>query len=280
MNPVPPHSALSQPRQMGIRLHLDQRIPDLAEDDIRLLLEVVARHGVICIVGQPASPRELREFTSRWGEVVELSAGLALGNQEPGLPSITRVGNIRPDGSIIPSVRFAEYWHHDGDFWAPGENFILNFMSSVRVPAVGGNTGFLDSRLAYDQLGEVQKRELAGAYICVRASEISDFKKAAPHELPADARHPVLLQHPLTREFALYLPDSSTGIQRQDGQSWGTVETLIESAERRQGIFEHVWSEGDLVIMDNLQVMHRGMGGYGDHPRLLYRCQARIRSPR
>ncbi len=33
---------------------------------------------------------------------------------------------------------------------------------------------------------------------------------------------------------------------------------------------------GDLVLMDNLQVMHRGMGGYGDHPRLLYRCQARV----
>lgn len=38
----------------------------------------------------------------------------------------------------------------------------------------------------------------------------------------------------------------------------------------------NTWSPGDLVLMDNLQVMHRGMGGYGDHPRLLYRCQARV----
>jgi taurine dioxygenase len=56
------------------------------------------------------------------------------------------------------------------------------------------------------------------------------------------------------------------------------VDSLIESALRAQGIVEHVWSEGDLVIMDNLQVMHRGMGGYGDHPRLMYRCQARVRA--
>jgi taurine dioxygenase len=187
------------------------------------------------------------------------------------------LGQRRPDGSIIPSARFAEYWHHDGDFWAPGQNFIVNFLSSVRVPAVGGNTGFLDSRLAYEKLDLAQQAELAGAYICVRASEISDFKKAAPHEIPPDARHPVLRPHPLTGQIALYLPDSSTGIQKRDGQSWGTVESLIDASQQKLGIFEHVWSPGDLVIMDNLQVMHRGMGGYADHPRLLYRCQARVR---
>ena len=191
---------------------------------MQLLLQVLAHHGVICIVGQPVNPRQLTEFTSRWGEVVELTAGLALANQEPGLPSITRVGNIRPDGSIIPSVRFGEYWHHDGDFWAPGRNFIINFLSGVRLPPVGGNTGFLDSRLAFEILTDTQKTALAGAFVCVRASEISDFKKAASHELPPDVKHPVLFPHPITQLLALYLPDSSTGIQNEDGKSLGTCE--------------------------------------------------------
>jgi len=248
----------------------------LSAQDVQLLLQVLARHGVICIVDQPVTPRELNDFTSRWGEVVELTAGLALANQEPGLPSITRVGNIRPDGSIIPSVRFAEYWHHDGDFWAPGRNFIVNFLSGVRLPSVGGNTGFLDCRLAYEVLTDAQRAGLEGAYICVRASEISDFKKAASHELPPDVKHPVLLPHPMTRQLALYLPDSSTGIQNDHGQWLGPVKTLVDSSVRQLGIFEHAWSEGDLVITDNLQVMHRSMGGYGDQPRLLYRCQAHI----
>jgi taurine dioxygenase len=277
MKPVSPRVALSQPRRLDIRLHLESQVQDLSQQDIHLLLQVVARHGVVCLVEQPLTPRELRDFTARWGEVVELPHGLALGNQEPGLPSITRVGNIRPDGTIIHAVRFAEYWHHDGDFWASGANHILNFNASVRVPALGGNTGFLDSVLAYEQLHQAQKMELERAFICVRASEISDFKLASPHELPPDVRHPVVLRHPLTRTPALYLPDSASGIQREDGTQWGTVDALIESVVRVQGIVEHVWSEGDLVIMDNLQVMHRGMGGYGDHPRLMYRCQARVR---
>lgn len=260
---------------MCIRIQLERRISELMDQDIALLLQVLARHGVICLVGQPVSPKELQDFTSRWGEVVVLPGGLALSNPQPGFPSITRVGNIRPDNSIIPSIRFAEYWHHDGDFWAPGKNFIINFLSSVRVPAVGGNTGFLDTRLAYAKLDPAEKSDLEGAYICVRASEISDFKRAAAHEIPPDVRHPVLMPHPITGEIALYLPDSSTGIQKKDGRPWGTVESLIESSQKKLGIHEHVWAAGDLVIMDNVQVMHRGMGGYADHPRLLHRCQAR-----
>ena len=272
-----PQDALRQHRQLGIRLQFDRSIVDLAVDDIRLLRDLMALHGVLCLVNQPPiQPRELHEFVSRWGEVIELPAGMSGANQEPGLPSITRVGNIRPDGSILPSVRFGEYWHHDGDFWPPGRNFIVNFLSSVRVPAMGGHTGFLDSRLAYEALDGMQKDDLADAFVCVRASEITDFKKAAPDELPPDVQHPVLLPHPLTQQIALYLPDSSTGIQKQDGKPWGAVKTLIDSCEKRLGMFEHAWADGELLIIDNLQVMHRSMGGYGDHPRLLYRCQARI----
>ena len=272
-----PQNAFDQQRQLCIRLQLDRDIRDLAHEDIRLLLDLLAHHGVLCLVGQPTiEPRQLHDFASKWGEVIELTSGLALTNQEPGVPSITRVGNIRPDGSIIAGVRFAEYWHHDGDFWAPGKNFIVNFLSSVQVPSTGGQTGFLDSRLAYDTLEDSQRTALADAYICVRASDISDFKKAEPQELPPNVRHPVLFPHPLTKQIALYLPDSSTGIQTRDGRSLGPVSNLVDSLQMKLGIIEHSWVEGDLLITDNLQVMHRSMGGYGDNPRLLYRCQARM----
>lgn len=277
MQTFSPHAALQQQRQLGIRLGLDKKIVELTDQDIRLLLALLARHGAICIVNQPSmQPRQLLDFVSRWGEVIELPAGLALANQEPGLPSITRVGNLRPDGSIVPGVRFAEYWHHDGDFWPPGQNFIVNFLNSVQVPATGGNTALLDARLAYETLADEAKAELADTYVCVRAAEISDFKNAAPHELPPDVNHPVFLPHPITKEIALYLPNSSTGIQKKDGRIFTTVQALIEFLQHKLPIVEHVWTPGDLMIIDNLQVMHRSMGGYGDHPRLLYRCQARI----
>lgn len=269
--------ALHRERQVGIRVRLDQSILDLPEEKVAMLFDVLVRHGVFCVVDQPPiGPRQLHSLVSRWGEVIELPAGLALDNQEPGVPSITRIGNIRPDGSIIPDVRFAEYWHHDGDFWPPGQNFVVSFLSSVRVPSTGGGTAFLDTKLAYERMDESQRDELTGAYICVRASEISDFKDASPEEIPPDVYHPVLLPHPATGETALYLPDSSSGIQKENGEFLMTVETLIDSFQEELGFFEHAWSDGDLLFNDNLQVIHRSVGGYGNHPRLLYRCQARV----
>jgi tRNA(adenine34) deaminase len=86
----------------------------------------------------------------------------------------------------------------------------------------------------------------------------------------------VLFPHPQTGKIALYVPDSSTGIQSADRQLISTAQSLIDSLILQVGIYEHEWQQGDLVITDNLQAMHRSMGGYGDNPRLLYRCQARI----
>lgn len=268
--------AVQQPRTLGIRIQLEVKCRDLNASQFQQLQEALSKHGVVCVVNQPLIPRDLYDFAARWGEVIELPPALALSNPEPGFPSITRVGNIRPDGSIIPSVRFAEYWHHDGDFWMPGQNYIVNFLNSVRVPERGGNTGFLDTQKACESLSPAELAQLKGAYIWVRASEISDFKKAAPKDLPPDAQHPVLLPHPRSKKLALYLPDSPTGMQNADGQVIGSVETWVESAVKKLGIYEHAWTPGDLVLMDNLQVMHRGMGGYADSPRLLYRCQARL----
>ena len=271
-------TALEAPREIGLRVQLGRRVTEASDQEREQLGRLLAKHGVINLVQQPLSPKELFQFVARWGEVITLPPGLALSNPEPGFPSITRVGNMRPDGTIIPSMKFAEYWHHDGDFWMPGENFIVNFLSCVHVPERGGNTGFLDTRLAYQLLGEAERTKYAHAHIWVRASEISDFKKAAAHELPPDACHPVCLPHPFTQEPALYLPDSRTGIQAADETEICRVDPLVESIVQRLGFYEHTWTPGDLVLMDNLQVMHRGMGGYGDSPRLLYRCQARLRA--
>ena len=272
-----PQQALHQPRQLGIRIRLGPAATTPPNGELDTLQTLLNRHGVICLAEQRLSPRELQAFASSWGEIIRLPAGLAFSNQEPGLPAIARVGNVRADGSIIPGARYGEYWHHDGDFWPPGEHFVINFLLGVHIPEAGGNTGFWDARLAYERLSDELREALDGASIVVKASDISDFRDAKAIDLPPDARHAVFQVHPIDGTVALYLPDAPDGIQARTGEPFGAVADLLAALQRRQGIYEHCWREGDLLIIDNLQVMHRSMGRFGDHPRLLHRCQCRVR---
>ena len=268
--------SLQQPRQIAIKFDIKKSITDLDEVELNLLKENLIHHGIICLSNQRIQPIDLRNFTQKWGEVLILPEGLAFNNQEPNLPEIARVGNVKPDGSIVPSSTLAEYWHHDGDFWQFGENHILNFLYGVSIPKQGGQTGFLDTRKAYQDLSEQEKTELQGSYVVVHSSDISDFNDSKEEEKPKDATQPVCFPHPISKQIALYLPESNTGIQKGD-KILGYSKDFIDAIVEKQGILAYVWTAGDLLIWDNLQVMHRSMGGYFDEPRLLFRCQARVK---
>ena len=37
--------------------------------------------------------------------------------------------------------------------------------------------------------------------------------------------------------------------------------------------YEHVYEPGEVLLWDNLQILHKAGGGFGDRPRLLLRTQ-------
>jgi len=117
--------------------------------------------------------------------------------------------------------------------------------------------------------------------------------------------HPVISPHPVTGLPVMYLPQSGKGVLEQETyESWISCDEVVEmvkygepsiiaecgdedvsghdndalqehpSHEKLNFVYEHQWEEGDLLIWDNTQLMHRSMGGFGDQARLLYRAQA------
>lgn len=109
-------------------------------------------NGVICIKNQTLTTEQQIEFTRKWGEVVILPSFYAFDNREPEYPAIVRVGNIRLDDSVKPNSKDAEYWHKDGDFRQPGQNFILSILHPKEIAQVGGQTGYVDCEQAYNDL--------------------------------------------------------------------------------------------------------------------------------
>lgn len=53
------------------------------------------------------------------------------------------------------------------------------------------------------------------------------------------------------------------------------IADVIGVIEKEMGFYAHKWAKGDLLIWDNLQVMHRSSGSF-EGRRLLFRTQGRF----
>jgi taurine dioxygenase len=263
---------------MNCKIFDNYDLNSLSDDDFWRIRKAVPKHGVICLRNQNLSADDLVALTKRFGEPVLLPEGLRFNNTEAEYPELARVSNILPDGSLITDHNAAEYWHSDGDFWQPGSNFLFNLLYSVKVPEQGGATGFADLRLAYTSLSDTVKRRIKHLKVIVSCDEIPDFKNTPAEQREPDAIHSITHQHVETGRTGLYFGHTLATIKNlPKPESDEIVRSLVDAIERPENQYVHDWQKGDLLIWDNTSVMHRSMGGYGNHPRLLYRSQAFIR---
>ena len=88
--------------------------------------------------------------------------------------------------------------------------------------------------------------------------------------------HPVFLTHPITGKKVLYCnPGYAIRINELDeAESDRVLEALFEHQLQPRFLHTHVWSEGDLLIWDNIGTLHNAIPDYGPNEhRLMKRCQ-------
>ena len=88
--------------------------------------------------------------------------------------------------------------------------------------------------------------------------------------------HPVFLTHPITGKKVLYCnPGYAVRINELDeAESDRVLEMLFEHQLQDRFLHTHTWSEGDLLIWDNIGTLHNAIPDYGpDEHRLMKRCQ-------
>ena len=89
--------------------------------------------------------------------------------------------------------------------------------------------------------------------------------------------HPIVMTHPISGRKSLYADPGYT--VRIDDLPEAESEDLLQFLFRHQVQprfqYAHRWSEGDVLIWDNLRTLHKAEADYcADEPRLIKRCQA------
>ena len=246
------------------------------EGTFRELDDAYQRYGVIVVRGQNLSPRELVDFSRRFGTLVEYPLGNYL---LAGFPEIFVVSNIIENGKPIGMKEAGANWHSDMSYSkAPPRGSIL-YAEEVPVQdgVTLGDTLFASGAAAYDDLTADMKQKIEGLYAVNSAShhatkrlersgndpELRARLERQSREFP-NVVHPLVRKHPLTGRKCMYLSgDQTVSIVGWDEESSKALLDELKAHYLSPGyIYRHTWKVGDVVFWDNCLCMHKAVQDY------------------
>lgn len=239
-----------------------------SDADVAAFRDALFRYKVVVAPGQTPSAAEYRAFITRLGRPVpHVLAQFSL----PELREVLKVSNVYENGAPIGVHEGGAYWHADMSYLAA--NTVLTSLYALESPREGGRTHFVDcaveqgeaelaallrelgldeSASVLHRFGNRARRRDEGA-----AFQRLDDEQAA--KLP-EVRHPLLHAHPYAGTRALYaVAGTAVGLdQRSESESLPLLDALEAWLLERRPRYAHRYEPGDLVVWDNLSVLHSG----------------------
>jgi alpha-ketoglutarate-dependent 2,4-dichlorophenoxyacetate dioxygenase len=198
-----------------------------------------------------------------------------------GPPEVTKVGSlgtgshfvilstIGPDGKVVPpDHRLAmrnkanQLWHTDSSFKRVPA--LTSVLSARVIPARGGETEFVSTRLAFERLDPGSRKKLANSfawhdYAHSRGQIAADL--ASPEEraaLPPQCWR-MVWKNPVNGRSALYLASHAYAVEGMEATAGKKlIDELMAAATAPGTSYVHEWRAGDVVMWDNRATMHRG----------------------
>ncbi|WP_405735073.1 TauD/TfdA family dioxygenase [Streptomyces sp. NBC_01537] len=269
----------------GFGAVVDCSLATEARDLAPYLAQALHQHRLLIVPRQHLTHADLLAVASCFGTVdTHVDRRYAVG----GFPGLTVISNIVEDGEHVGVYDGddEEEWHADNSF--KPELTRATLLYSVITPEHGGQTRFADATRAYADLPEAVKQRVNGLsavhsieQLGVLQSQASGGQSsAAIGSLAAhpDVEHPLVLTHPVTGARSLLLGSmvirGITGLAEEDSRV--RLDDLLQHTTSKPYVYSHRWSQGDLVVWDNLATLHTASPCDSScHRRLLYRAAVR-----
>lgn len=275
-------SAKGKPEIRPITSHLGAEIADvdlsqpLENEAFDAIYDAFNRHSVLVFRGQELTPEQHIAFSRRFGP---LMVHVFKEDLLEGYPEIYRLSNV-----VIDSVRqgrpdAGQYWHSDLTY--EERPSVGSVMYALEVPDVGGDTMFVSTAHAYEQLSPVMQGMLEGlaaihefghAFGRSNTTSIGVARETLDERPPVE--HPVVRVHSGTGRKCLFVnPGFTVRIKGMtDAESDMLLDFLYRHMTRPEWVLRHKWRKGDVVMWDNRALMHSGVGDYdASTPRHMHR---------
>ncbi len=253
----------------------------MRDADFATILRALGAHGVLRFPDQLLPAAALRDFSARFGGIQTSLTGKF---SDPEVPEVGILSNIVENGEPIGLADAGQDWHTDMSY--RDVMGFVNVLNAHKVPRrdgrVLGSTVFANMHAAYDALDPALKQRLATATATHDFNKFWDKMRERPGStrppLTPEQRakrppsvHPVFMTHPITGRKVLYCnPGYAIRINELDqAESDRVLEALFEHQLQPRFLHTHVWTEGDLLIWDNIGTLHNAMPDYGPNEHRL-----------
>lgn len=254
-------------------------LADVVSDDAAYAATRAAfeEHSVLVLRGQDVTDEIQLAFSRRFGP-----------------PEVTKVGSmgtgshfvilstIGPDGKVVPPdhrqdlrSKANQLWHTDSSFKRVPA--LTSILSARVIPARGGETEFVSTRLAFERLDAGMRERLENSfawhdYAHSRKQIAPDL--ASPEEraaLPPQCWR-MVWKNPVNGRGAIYLASHAYGVEGMEtGAGKELIDELMQSATTPGTSYLHQWQSSDVVMWDNRATMHRGRPWPAHEARLMVR---------
>jgi taurine dioxygenase len=250
---------------------IDVNLADAVQDDGLFddIKQALLKHRVLFLRNQNISRADHVAFARRFGELEDHPVA----GSDPDHPGLVRIYKS-PDQ---PNDRYENSWHTDATWReSPPMGCVLR---CVECPPVGGDTMWSNMVLAYENLPEIIKEQIAGlrarhSIECTFGAAMPMEKRLALKALYPDAEHPVVRTHPETGEKTLFVNGFTThftnfhtpknvrfGQDFTQGSS-ALLQYLISQAAIPEYQVRWRWQPHSVAIWDNRSTQHYAVMDY------------------
>lgn len=257
----------------------DVTITEVASDDtayaaVRAAFE---EHSVLVFRGQEVTDESQLAFSRRFGppEVTKV------GSQGTGTHFVI-LTTIGEDGKVVPADhRLAlrnkanQLWHTDSSFKRVPA--LTSVLSARIIPARGGETEYVSTRLAFERLQPALQQKLKTSfawhdYAHSRGQIASDLASLEERAAFPPQCWRLVWKNPVNGRSAIYLASHAYAIEGMDPSAGKELfDQLMDAATAPGTSYVHTWRSGDVVMWDNRATMHRGRPWPAHEARLMVR---------
>jgi taurine dioxygenase len=254
----------------------------LAREDVDAIEEAWRTRLVVVVHDQRLSDPQLLAFSRYFGELAPPGPNPygEVFNKE--FPEINVISNVIKNGKPIGNLGDGEAaWHADLTYVDMPPKAAALY--ALEVPPKGGNTYFADMFAAYASLPAELKKAAEGKIAVHDGSRNSagmlrkGYKEVTDVRETVGARHPLVRTDPRTGRKALFLgrrPNSYVlGLDVADSEA--LLDALWAHATQSRFVMCHEWGVGDLLMWNNLSVLHRRDAFDPNSRRVMHRTQIR-----